>query len=232
MKRTINQALATALGVLVLLGLAVAPAQASAPAAPAQAAAKAASCRTGYASLGKHRHQLTANGAPHLSTRVYSFRVSAVTYGGARRVVKTFIPRSWWTTETLNLHVGRVIKVESWKNGTKCSDWKTIVGGFTGVAAKTEASAQAAPAIKCSTSASYNKATNKTTVRVTTNRPTSKKIFDYRLQYEDSKGNNTAKWVKNKGMKIVVTGKYFGGYAYQNIVQCQVFGEGIGIAIG
>lgn len=84
-------------------------------------------------------------------------------------------------------------------------------------------------AVVCSTQGHYSKTTKKTTVTVKTNRPTSKKKFDYRLQTYDKAGNIVAIWVKNQGMKITVAGNYFGGYAYQGVDQCSPFGVGVGL---
>ncbi len=89
--------------------------------------------------------------------------------------------------------------------------------------------AQAArPAVECSTQGYYSKSKKATTVTVKTNRPTSKKKFDYRLQRFNSRGDIEAIWVKNSGLKITVAGEFFGGYAYQGVDQCSPFGVGVG----
>ncbi len=89
------------------------------------------------------------------------------------------------------------------------------------------ADAATRPAVQCSTHGYYSKAKKVTTVTVKTNRPTSAKKFDYRLQTYDKRGNIAAIWVKNQGMKITVKGNYFGGYAYQGVDQCAPFGVGV-----
>lgn len=88
--------------------------------------------------------------------------------------------------------------------------------------------AEAGTGVVCSTQGHYNAKTKTTTSTVKTNRPTSKKKFDYRLQFFNSRGDIEAIWVKNQGMKITVKGKFFGGYAYQGVDQCSPWGVGIG----
>ena len=96
-----------------------------------------------------------------------------------------------------------------------------------GIVSPVEATTARTPVV-CETHGYYNKKTNTTVVRVTTNKPTSKKKFDYRLQFINKRGDIEAIWVKNQGMKITVKGEFPGGYAYQGVDQCAPYGEGVG----